>query len=160
MGLLTDPRAGTGKIIKLLLKWEKPLCFTLYAGGAIWLIFLALPVLNDSTFPRNENTAETRYRRVIEQLRSFTHKLHLHLSDTYYSENALLPGLVTKESNIEHTSKQYYHELAYEMTRYPDNMPYAWLLAKFSQLHLEVYTHNFSLIYPFQEQKVRRNNTQ
>ncbi|XP_071642867.1 glycosylphosphatidylinositol anchor attachment 1 protein isoform X2 [Temnothorax longispinosus] len=39
------------------------------------------------------------------------------------------------------------------MKRYPDSMPYAWLSAKFSQLHLDVYVHNFSLIYPFQEQK-------
>lgn len=40
------------------------------------------------------------------------------------------------------------------MKRYPDSMPYAWLSAKFSQLHLDVYVHNFSLIYSFQEQKV------
>ncbi|XP_077270201.1 glycosylphosphatidylinositol anchor attachment 1 isoform X1 [Temnothorax americanus] len=120
MGLLTDPRAGTGKIIKLLLKWEKPLCFVLYVGGVIWLMLLALPAFNDNT---------------------------------YFSENALLPGLVTKESNLEQTSKQYYHELIHEMKRYPDSMPYAWLSAKFSQLHLDVYIHNFSLIYPFQEQK-------
>lgn len=74
--------------------------------------------------------------------------------DTYFSENALLPGLVTKESNLEQTSKQFYHELIHEMKRYPDSMPYAWLSAKFSQLHLDVFVHNFSLIYPFQEQKV------
>jgi len=49
MGLLTDPRAGTGKIIKLLLKWEKPLCFVLYVGGIICLMLLALPAFNDST---------------------------------------------------------------------------------------------------------------
>ncbi|KYN22789.1 PREDICTED: glycosylphosphatidylinositol anchor attachment 1 protein [Trachymyrmex cornetzi] len=120
MGLLTDPRAGTGKIIKLLLKWEKPLCFVLYIGGVVWLMLLALPAFNDNT---------------------------------YFSENALLPGLVTKESNLEQTSKQYYYELSHEMKRHPDNMPYAWLSAKFSQLHLDVFVHNFSLIYPFQEQK-------
>ncbi|KAL6258953.1 hypothetical protein P5V15_008879 [Pogonomyrmex californicus] len=120
MGLLTDPRAGTGKIIKLLLKWEKPLCFVLYAGGVIWLMLLALPAFNDNT---------------------------------YFSENALLPGLVTKESNLEQTSKQYYYELIHEMKRYPNSMPYVWLSAKFSQLHLDVFVHNFSLNYPFQKQK-------
>ncbi|EZA48989.1 hypothetical protein DMN91_011736 [Ooceraea biroi] len=125
MGLLTDPRAGTGKIIKLILQWEKPLCFVLYVGGLVWLMLLALPAFNDGT---------------------------------YFSENALLPGLVTKESNLEHTSKQYYHELVHEMKRYPDGMPYAWLSAKFSQLHLDVFTHNFSLIYPFQEQKFTGQN--
>jgi len=47
MGLLTDPRAGTGKIIKLMLKWEKPLCFVLYISGLVWLMLLALPAFND-----------------------------------------------------------------------------------------------------------------
>lgn len=27
-------------------------------------------------------------------------------------------------------------------------MPVPWLVAKMSQLHLEVYTHNFTLNYP------------
>lgn len=54
MGLLTDPRAGTGKLIKLLLKLEKPLCFALYAGGIVWLILLALPAFNDSKFLKNK----------------------------------------------------------------------------------------------------------
>lgn len=40
------------------------------------------------------------------------------------------------------------------MKRYPDGMPYAWLSAKFTQLQLDVYVHNFSLIYPFGDQKV------
>lgn len=61
---------------------------------------------------------------------------------------------------MEHTSKQYYHELIHEMKRYPDSMPYAWLSAKFSQLHLDVFVHNFSLIYPFQEQKVQKQQSQ
>lgn len=66
----------------------------------------------------------------------------------------MLPGLVTKESNLEQTSKHYYRELIHEMKRYPDTMPYAWLAAKLNQLQLDVYVHNFSLINPFQEQKV------
>lgn len=78
------------------------------------------------------------------------------ISDTYFSENALLPGLVTKESNLEQISKQYYLELIYEMKRYPDTMPYAWLAAKLNQLQLDVFIHNFSLIYPFQEQQVNK----
>ncbi|XP_063983235.1 glycosylphosphatidylinositol anchor attachment 1 protein [Diachasmimorpha longicaudata] len=68
---------------------------------------------------------------------------------TYFSENALLPGLVTKESSLEQTARQYHRELVDEMKRYPDNMPYPWILAKFNQLHLDVYTHNFTLNYPF-----------
>ncbi|XP_033339508.1 glycosylphosphatidylinositol anchor attachment 1 [Megalopta genalis] len=125
MSLLTDPRAGSGKIIKFLLKWERPLCFLLYISGIIWLLLLALPAFNDNT---------------------------------YFSENALLPGLVTTESNLEQTAKQYYYELIHEMKRYPDTMPYAWLTAKLNQLQLDVYIHNFSLIYPFQEQKFTGQN--
>lgn len=76
--------------------------------------------------------------------------------DTYFSENALLPGLVTKESNLDQTSKQFYDELLHEMKRYPDSMPYAWLSAKFNQLYLDTFIHNFSLIYPFNQQKVNK----
>ncbi|XP_043786986.1 glycosylphosphatidylinositol anchor attachment 1 protein [Apis laboriosa] len=120
MGLLTDPRAGSGKIIKFLLKWEQPLCYFLYISGIIWMLLLALPVFNDNT---------------------------------YFSENALLPGLVTKESNLEQIAKHYYVHLLHEMKQYPDIMPYAWLAATLSQLHLDVFLHNFTLIYPFQEQQ-------
>ncbi|XP_043263869.1 glycosylphosphatidylinositol anchor attachment 1 protein [Colletes gigas] len=125
MGLLTDPTAGSGKIIKLLLKWEQPLCFLLYVSGIIWILLLALPTFNDNT---------------------------------YFSENALLPGLVTKESNLEQISKQNYVELMHEMERNPDAMPYAWLAAKLNQLQLDVFVHNFSLIYPFQEQRFTGKN--
>ncbi|KZC05172.1 Glycosylphosphatidylinositol anchor attachment 1 protein [Dufourea novaeangliae] len=125
MGLLMDRRAGSDKVIKFLLRWERSLCFLFYILGIIWLLLLALPTFNDNT---------------------------------YFSENALLPGLVTKESNLEQTSKQYYHELIHEMKRYPDTMPYAWLAAKLNQLQLDVYIHNFSLIHPFQEQKFTGQN--
>ncbi|XP_076663317.1 glycosylphosphatidylinositol anchor attachment 1 [Andrena cerasifolii] len=125
MGLLTDPGAESGKIVKFLLKWERSLCCLLYISGIIWILLLALPMFNDNT---------------------------------YFSENALLPGLVTKESNLEQTSKQYYLELIHEMKRYPDRMPYAWLAAKLNQLQLDVYVHNFSLNYPFQEQQFTGQN--
>lgn len=87
--------------------------------------------------------------------------MHSIIADTYFSENALLPGLVTKESNLEQAAKQYYIELLNEMKRYPDVMPYAWLAAKLNQLHLDVFLHNFTLAYPFQDQQVyvyMRNN--
>lgn len=81
--------------------------------------------------------------------------LNLFVIDTYYSENALLPGLVKKESNLMSAAKQFYHELNTERERFPDQMPYAWLLAKFHQLHLDVFTHNFTLNYPFRNQQVK-----
>jgi hypothetical protein len=50
MGLLTDPRAGNGELAKLILKWEKPLCYLLYIAGIIWTMLLALPYFNDSMY--------------------------------------------------------------------------------------------------------------
>ncbi|XP_031784449.1 glycosylphosphatidylinositol anchor attachment 1 protein isoform X1 [Nasonia vitripennis] len=78
--------------------------------------------------------------------------------NTYYSENALLPGLVKKESNLMSAAKQFYHELSTERERFPDQMPYAWLLAKFHQLHLDVFTQNFTLNYPFRNQQYKGQN--
>ncbi|XP_053596120.1 glycosylphosphatidylinositol anchor attachment 1 protein [Microplitis demolitor] len=78
--------------------------------------------------------------------------------NTYFSENALLPGLVTKQSNLDASAKQFHQELVSEMKRYPDGMPYSWILAKFNQLHLDVYTHNFTLNYPFKKQQFTGQN--
>lgn len=36
-------------------------------------------------------------------------------NETYFSENALLPGLVTNEFNGEHTAKQFFNELMQEL---------------------------------------------
>ncbi|XP_024943463.1 glycosylphosphatidylinositol anchor attachment 1 protein isoform X2 [Cephus cinctus] len=77
---------------------------------------------------------------------------------TYFSENALLPGLVMKECSLEASAKQFHNELIEEMKRYPDKMPYPWLLAKFNQLYLDVYMHNFTLNYPFREQQFTGQN--
>ena len=51
-------------------------------------------------------------------------------------------------------AKQFYHELISEKERFPDTMPYSWVIAKFHQLHLDVFTHNFTLNYPFNKQQV------
>lgn len=59
-----------------------------------------------------------------------------------------------KESNLLPAAKHFYQELMSERERFPNTMPYAWLLAKFHQLHLDVFTHNFTLNYPFRNEKV------
>ncbi|XP_046738972.1 glycosylphosphatidylinositol anchor attachment 1 protein isoform X1 [Diprion similis] len=125
MGLLTDPRAGNGEVIKFVIKWEKLLCLTLYITGVIWFVSLAYPEFNDNT---------------------------------YFSENALLPGLVTNEFNEDGGAKRFHDELLAEMKEYPNDMPYPWLLAKFRQLNLDVYTHNFTLNYPLSQQKFTGQN--
>ncbi|XP_017776511.1 PREDICTED: glycosylphosphatidylinositol anchor attachment 1 protein [Nicrophorus vespilloides] len=115
MGLLTDPSAGQGKLIKLLLKYYAKLCVLLYTVGIVYFCALASSQINSST---------------------------------YFSENALLPGLVRSEFMDNTMAMNYFDELKHEMKKYDDSIPYPWLLAKFRQLGLDTYTHNFSLNYP------------
>lgn len=74
--------------------------------------------------------------------------------ETYFSENALLPGLVQTEFHEEKFAKLYHTELLDEMEKYKDSVPYPWLRAKFRQLGLDVYMHNFTLNYPLGKEKV------
>ena len=79
--------------------------------------------------------------------------------NTYFSENALLPGLVTKESNLMHASKLFHQELIRELERQRgDQLPSSWLAARFRQLHLDTFVHNFTLIHPFRNQKFTGKN--
>ena len=94
----------------------------------------------------------------------FSHK-------TYFSENALLPGLVRGEFNDERAIMAYLDDLKYgwfsraflgisllftdntflrrtEAKKYPNSVPFPWLKASLTQLGLEVYSHNFTLNYP------------
>jgi glycosylphosphatidylinositol transamidase len=67
---------------------------------------------------------------------------------TYFSENALLPGLVRSDFDEDAAAKTFQSELNIEAKSHPNSMPYAWLAAKFRQLNLDTYTHNFTLNYP------------
>ncbi|KDR22254.1 glycosylphosphatidylinositol anchor attachment 1 protein [Zootermopsis nevadensis] len=74
---------------------------------------------------------------------------HKHFNaGTYFSENALLPGLVKGEFDEDAIAKVYQSELLDEAAKYPNGVPYSWLIAKFRQLNLDTYTHNFTLTYP------------
>ncbi|KAF2352581.1 GPI transamidase component Gaa1 [Trinorchestia longiramus] len=68
--------------------------------------------------------------------------------ETYFSENALLPGLVHGEFMREDRANRYLQELNKETEKYSSTMPHAWLQAKMTQLGLDTYTHNFTLHYP------------
>lgn len=67
---------------------------------------------------------------------------------TYFSENALLPGLVKGEFNDKHVAKGLYEELKIEADRFPSSMPSSWLSSKMRQIGLEVFSHEYSLNYP------------
>ncbi|XP_048000814.1 glycosylphosphatidylinositol anchor attachment 1 protein isoform X1 [Leguminivora glycinivorella] len=118
MGLLSDPEYRSVKWVRVLKKVHRPVCFVLYVAALAWFAMLGSKEINH---------------------------------ETYFSENALLPGLVTTEFNGEHAAKQFFEELTNEIQyklEDAEQMPLAWLVAKMSQLHLEVYTHNFTLDYP------------
>ncbi|CAH3940230.1 unnamed protein product [Pieris brassicae] len=124
MGLLSDPEYGSMRFIKVLKRIHSPLCFLFYIGAIVWFFLLGHREFNN---------------------------------DTYFSENALLPGLVTNEFNGEQAAKQFHNELLQELEdKYEDTdeMPVPWLVAKMSQIHLEVYTHNFTLNYPLGQGQV------
>ena len=73
---------------------------------------------------------------------------------TYFSENALLPGLVKVEFNMEHVARQYLEDLRDEAKKNPDGPPpFAWIEARFKQMGLEVYRHNFTLNFPLGRRK-------
>ncbi|XP_038218467.1 glycosylphosphatidylinositol anchor attachment 1 protein [Zerene cesonia] len=124
MGLLSDPEYGSMRFIRVLKRIHYPLCFLFYIGAIVWFFLLANREFNN---------------------------------ETYFSENALLPGLVTNEFSGEQAAKQFYNELLMELEdKYDDTdeMPVPWLVGKMSQLHLEVYTHNFTLNYPLGQGQV------
>ncbi|XP_033113409.1 glycosylphosphatidylinositol anchor attachment 1 protein-like [Anneissia japonica] len=69
---------------------------------------------------------------------------------TYFSENALLPGLVEREFSTDENAKMYTKELL-EVIKKHDSLPVDWLSDKFSEIGLEVYLQNFTSNHPFLE---------
>jgi len=73
---------------------------------------------------------------------------------TYFSENALLPGLVHSNYKEDFLARRYFTSLKAEAERYPTGMPHSFISAQLKQLGLDTYTHNYSLQYPLGENKV------
>lgn len=67
---------------------------------------------------------------------------------TYFSENALLPGLVKGEFDEDRAANGFLTTLRDEASRYPTSVPFPWLTDQLEQLGLEVYLHNFTLRFP------------
>ncbi|XP_025419796.1 glycosylphosphatidylinositol anchor attachment 1 protein [Sipha flava] len=74
-------------------------------------------------------------------------------SQTYFSENALLPGLVKGQLNDNTGSsfKDHYRELKAEAQYFETETPHSYLISKFKNLRLETYSHNFTLNYPLKK---------
>ena len=77
---------------------------------------------------------------------------------TYFSENALLPGLVTGGYDEDRSAVHYLTSLQEENKKYPGHAPLPWLEAQFKQLGLEVYTQHFSLQYPLRNSSFSGTN--
>lgn len=67
---------------------------------------------------------------------------------TYFSENALLPGLVQGDFQGDSEALRYLESLEEEGNKHPSSMPHPWLVGQFTQLGLDTYTHSFTLQYP------------
>ncbi|XP_055946175.1 glycosylphosphatidylinositol anchor attachment 1 protein-like [Argiope bruennichi] len=68
---------------------------------------------------------------------------------TYFSENALLPGLVVREFNPRSALSRLLDALKEEASTHPsDILPSAMILGQFRQLGLDVYENNFTVNYP------------
>lgn len=68
---------------------------------------------------------------------------------TYFSENALLPGLVDRKFNPGSSVKRLLDSLKDEVKTHPSLLPSAWIQGNFRQMGLDVYQNNFTLQYPF-----------
>uniref|UniRef100_A0A336MQS1 CSON005394 protein n=1 Tax=Culicoides sonorensis TaxID=179676 RepID=A0A336MQS1_CULSO len=76
---------------------------------------------------------------------------------TYFSENALLPGLVYSEirtSELSNNARQLLDDLNAEREKHTTDTPHAFLLAKMKKIGLDTYSHNFTLNYPLGSRKV------
>ena len=121
MGLLTNANSGQGLLFNLLNLLVQ------HSKILSWLFYL-LGVLFIFVIPHSD----------------FTNK-------TYFSENALLPGLVRIEFDLDHIAKQYLEDLREESQKSlstPNAHPFPWIEARLKQMGLEVYRHNFSLNFP------------
>ena len=83
------------------------------------------------------------------------------IDKTYFSDNALLPGLVNREftiipSYISNLEKSLEKELN-SQTVGPGKMPVSWLMSTLASTGVETYAQNFTFNYPFGSKPVSCN---
>lgn len=69
---------------------------------------------------------------------------------TYFSENALLPGVVESGFYFEDSPDSYIAEIKNELKKDKRNVPRDWLFQKFQELGLDTYLQNYTVNYPLQ----------
>lgn len=67
---------------------------------------------------------------------------------TYFSDNSLLPGMVERSSRIGPNAERLLESLETEAAGH-SGLPTAWIAGEFRRAGLEVYRHNYTLVYPF-----------
>ncbi|XP_071116541.1 glycosylphosphatidylinositol anchor attachment 1 protein-like [Haliotis cracherodii] len=70
-------------------------------------------------------------------------------ASTYFSENALLPGLVENEFYNDAEISNFNKQLMEQLKKDEKTTPKDWIYEQFQSFGLDVYTQNFSLKYPF-----------
>ncbi|XP_059141219.1 glycosylphosphatidylinositol anchor attachment 1 protein-like [Physella acuta] len=69
---------------------------------------------------------------------------------TYFSENALLPGLVESDlPSLLQSAVVYKSEVEAELKKDTKVSPHKWIYKKFQDMGLETFSQNFSVVYPF-----------
>ena len=76
---------------------------------------------------------------------------------TYFSENALLPGLVKGEFDEDIAAERYLEGLKDEAERYPNAIPFPWIESQLRHIGLEVYSHNFTLTNPLGTDDIKKS---
>lgn len=73
---------------------------------------------------------------------------------TYFSDNALLPGLVNREFTLTSHSESLLQSLEQQVNESGGRLPHDRIMAEFQQIGLETYQQNFSLNYPLHSKQV------
>lgn len=77
-----------------------------------------------------------------------------YVDTTYFSDNALLPGLVNREFTNQPYLKDVLTRLRKVAKSRPNELVADWLVNEFNSIGLHGYEHNFTLHYPFGKEQV------
>lgn len=71
------------------------------------------------------------------------------IDKTYFSDNALLPGLVNREFTIVPSYLSSLEKSINEDLKKSDRIPVSWLMSTLASTGVETYSQNFTFNYPF-----------
>lgn len=116
--------------------------------------------MTDNSIPQEKNPVIRYGSKVaiilyLSGIAGFALLISEDMSDrTYFSDNALLPGLVNREFTLGSRAESILKLLEGETSSGLGQMPVKFIKSQFASLGLEVYSQNFSLHYPFGKKEV------